>query len=90
MTLTEAVKKAGHLDLFSGSRGAAKALARRSGRFVLTFDILHLSDEDLLDDNVRTAASRGCIFDTYRRTSLLEFFSSGQASVSYSRETGGY
>lgn len=54
MTLKEAVKKAGHLDLFSGSRGAAKALARRSGRFVLTFDILHSADENLLDDNVRS------------------------------------
>lgn len=38
----------GHLDLFSGSRTAAAALARQTGRWVLTFDILHAETEDLL------------------------------------------
>ena len=38
----------GHLDLFSGSRTAAAALARESGRWVLTFDIQHSQQEDLL------------------------------------------
>lgn len=39
----------GHLDLFSGARGAAKALAAASGSWVLTFDINHSSAENLLD-----------------------------------------
>ena len=43
----------GHLDLFSGSRGLAKQLARSTGRFVLTFDIKHSATEDLLSDEVQ-------------------------------------
>ena len=43
------LQRPGHLDLFSGSRTAAAALARQSGRWVLTFDILHSPTEDLLD-----------------------------------------
>lgn len=43
----------GHLDLFSGSRGAARALANKSGRWVLCYDILHDSREDLLDLQVQ-------------------------------------
>ena len=39
----------GHLDLFSGSRRAAVALARQTKRWVLCFDILHSPKEDLLD-----------------------------------------
>ncbi len=49
----EALTERGHLDLFSGSRGAARALCRRSGRFVLTFDIEHSASEDLLDSGLR-------------------------------------
>ena len=47
------LQKPGHLDLFSGSRGAARALARRTGRWVLTFDIAHSPTENLLDADVR-------------------------------------
>lgn len=43
----------GHLDLFSGSRGAARALAEESGRWVLTFDIKHSQSEDLLQPTVQ-------------------------------------
>ena len=52
-SLAECLTKAGHLDLFSGSRGAARALARRTGRFALTFDIAHSAAEDLLDGTVQ-------------------------------------
>ena len=44
----QAFKYAGHLDLFSGAKGAAKALVQTTGRWVLTFDILHSPTEDLL------------------------------------------
>lgn len=57
-TLVEALALPGHLDIFSGSRGAAKALAARSGRFVLTFDILHSASENLLDQSVRSRIER--------------------------------
>ena len=42
------LEKAGHLDLFSGSRSAARALAEESGSWVLTFDTKHSANEDLL------------------------------------------
>ena len=58
LTLDQAIQRKGHLDIFSGSRGAAKALAMRSGRFVLTFDTLHSASEDLLDDAVRNKIER--------------------------------
>ena len=48
-TAAEIFDKPGHLDLFSGCRGAAKALAKRSGRWVLCFDLKHSAAEDLLD-----------------------------------------
>ena len=44
----------GHLDLFSGSRRAALALARQTKRWVLCFDILHSPKEDLLDSQVQS------------------------------------
>ena len=48
--LLSAVKnKPGHLDLFSGCRVAAKELADTTGRWVLTYDLLHDPSEDLLD-----------------------------------------
>ena len=51
--LEELLRKPGHLDLFSGSRGAAKALAQRSGRWAVTFDYSHSPTENLLDLEVR-------------------------------------
>ena len=47
------LKLPGHLDLFSGSRRAAIALARQTKRWVLCFDILHSPKEDLLDPVVQ-------------------------------------
>ena len=38
----------GWLDLFSGSRGFAKALAAAAPCWVLCFDVCHAEDEDLL------------------------------------------
>ena len=39
----------GYLDLFSGERGAARALARLSRSWVLCFDLAHDASEDLSD-----------------------------------------
>ena len=50
----EALHYRGALDLFSGSRGLARALARHHHCWVLTYDILHDSAEDLLDDLVQS------------------------------------
>eukprot|EP00438_Fugacium_kawagutii_P007238 Skav211558 [mRNA] locus=scaffold2228:116375:121024:+ [translate_table: standard] len=65
-TLEELRHYKGHLDLFSGSRGAAKALAKKTGCWVLTYDILHSASEDLLDPSVRQAIERmiseGCFW----------------------------
>lgn len=47
------LRQKGHLDLFSGQRGAARALAERTGTWVLTFDIKHGPSEDLLQASVR-------------------------------------
>ena len=47
----DVIQRPGHLDLFSGCRGAAKALARRTGKWVLCFDLKHSSAEDLLDES---------------------------------------
>ena len=56
--------KPGHLDLFSGCRVAAQELANRSGRWVLTYDVLHSPTEDLLDEQVqrhiRAMIEAGC------------------------------
>eukprot|EP00438_Fugacium_kawagutii_P029903 Skav200720 [mRNA] locus=scaffold2650:194332:201147:- [translate_table: standard] len=43
----------GHLDLFSGSRNAARALAEQTGSWVLTYDIKHHRSEDLLNSHVQ-------------------------------------
>ena len=51
--LEELLKWQGHLDLFSGKRGAAKALAEATGQWVLTFDIAHHASENLLDQKVQ-------------------------------------
>ncbi|CAE7208765.1 unnamed protein product [Symbiodinium microadriaticum] len=45
----EALQHPGYLDLYSGSRGVAHALAEASGTWVLTFDFARSSLEDLLD-----------------------------------------
>ena len=48
----------GHLDLFSGAKGFARALANTTGRWVLTYDLSHDVTEDLLDPHVqKTIAS---------------------------------
>ena len=49
----DCLAKPGHLDLFSGCRIAAKELARKTGRWVLTYDILHSPQENLLDELVQ-------------------------------------
>ena len=43
----------GWLDLFSGSRGLAKALARAAPCWILCYDLLHGEDEDLLSLTVQ-------------------------------------
>lgn len=58
LTLQECFRRGpGHLDLFSGSRGLAKQLARATGRFVLTFDIKHSESENLEDQPLRCRLS---------------------------------
>ena len=51
--LDDVMQYPGHLDLFSGCRVAAKELAERSGRWVLTYDVLHSPAENLLDSDVQ-------------------------------------
>lgn len=48
----------GHLDLFSGSRRAARALAEKSGTWVLTFDLMHSWKEDLLQPEVQNLLTK--------------------------------
>ena len=55
--LNTLLDKPGHLDLFSGCRVAAQELANRTGRWVLTYDILHSPEEDLLDAEVQRQIS---------------------------------
>ena len=43
------LSRKGFLDLYSGSFGVARALARRSGCWVLTFELLRDASEDLLE-----------------------------------------
>ena len=54
----EIFKLPGHLDLFSGSRSAARAQAEASGRWVLTFDLAHSAKEDLLNRDLQSLLSR--------------------------------
>ena len=54
----EILKFSGHLDLFSGSRSAARAQAEASGRWVLTFDLAHSADEDLLNRDLQKLLSQ--------------------------------
>ena len=62
--LSELLAKPGHLDLFSGCRVAAQELANRSGRWVLTYDVLHSPTENLLDtkiqDQIHAMVDAGC------------------------------
>eukprot|EP00438_Fugacium_kawagutii_P011481 Skav211699 [mRNA] locus=scaffold1535:189530:207134:+ [translate_table: standard] len=53
-SLEEVIGLSGHLDLFSGSRGAAKALANRTGRWVLCYDLSHAARENLLDPVIQS------------------------------------
>lgn len=54
----------GVLDLFSGSRGLARALARHLNTWVLTYDILHGPGQDLLAEEtqaeVQNLVAAGC------------------------------
>lgn len=56
--LDDVIHLPGHLDLFSGCRVAAKELAERSGRWVLTYDLAHSPAEDLLDETVQSTIWR--------------------------------
>ena len=49
----ECVARSGYLDLFSGSGGVAKELARLSGRWVLSYDIVNSPEQDLLKPEVQ-------------------------------------
>ena len=44
----------GFIDLYSGERGAAKALHQISGRWVISFDIIYGANQDLNDPVVRS------------------------------------
>ena len=50
--------QAGHLDLFSGCRIAARKLAQRTGKWVLCFDVKHNPSEDLLDRELQSQLER--------------------------------
>lgn len=50
----ESLQRSGALDLFSGSRGLARSLARHAGTWALTFDIAHDPKQDLLAASVQT------------------------------------
>ncbi|CAE7331417.1 unnamed protein product, partial [Symbiodinium sp. CCMP2456] len=52
-TRAEALQRPGYLDLYSGSRGVAHALAEKSGTWVLTFDYARSASEDLLDPQLQ-------------------------------------
>ena len=69
----------GHLDLFSGSRTAAAALARQSGRWVLTFDIQHSASEDLLDPQTQT------LIEQLLREGAVLSLTAGPVCASFSR-----
>lgn len=54
MDLESALTFHGHLAIFSGSRGAAKALANRTGRWVLCYDLKHSDRENFLSSEIQT------------------------------------
>eukprot|EP00438_Fugacium_kawagutii_P001255 Skav223451 [mRNA] locus=scaffold350:925896:940241:- [translate_table: standard] len=53
VSLETALQFPGHCDLFSGSRGAARALAAKTGRWVLCYDIKNSPREDLLSSAIQ-------------------------------------
>lgn len=59
-TLEDVIHLQGHLDLFSGSRVAARAQAKATGRWVLTFDLKHSPDENLLDEGLQQKLESLC------------------------------
>ena len=73
------LKLPGHLDLFSGSRRAAIALARQTKRWVLCYDILHSANEDLLDPRVQNE------LDTMLRAGCFLSLTGGPVCSSFSR-----
>ena len=64
-TLDDISHLPGHLDLFSGSRGAARALANRTGRWVLCYDLKHSPREDLLDQKVQAEIGELILADVF-------------------------
>ena len=46
-------RRAGFLDLYSGESGVARALSRKLGVWVLTFDYTHGEDQNLLDERTQ-------------------------------------
>ncbi|CAE7711939.1 unnamed protein product [Symbiodinium sp. CCMP2592] len=68
----------GWLDLFSGSRGFAKELARAAPCWILCYDVLHGSDEDLLDCDVQKPIKQ------LLEGGAFEGFSAGPVCASFS------
>ena len=69
----------GHLDLFSGAKGFARALANATGRWILTYDLCHDVTEDLLDPQVQKT-----IADMVRGRAFLSI-TAGPVCASFSR-----
>lgn len=59
-------KQRGFLDLYSGAAGVARALAKRYGVWVLSFEYEHCPSEDLLEpstqDYIMTMINAGCFY----------------------------
>ncbi|CAK9099077.1 unnamed protein product [Durusdinium trenchii] len=69
----------GALDLFSGSRGLAKSLARHTQNWVLTYDIAHDPRQDLLDPSVQAE------LDALVQRKCFRLLSAGPVCSSFSR-----
>ena len=68
----------GWLDLFSGSRGLAKAMARVAPCWILCYDLLHSQDEDLLSYKAQQEILRLIRVEAFRG------FSAGPVCSSFS------
>lgn len=69
----------GALDLFSGSRGLAKSLARHTQNWALTYDIAHDPRQDLLDPSVQAE------LDALVQRKCFRLLSAGPVCSSFSR-----
>ena len=62
---SECSARSGYIDLFSGSGGVCRELCRLTGRWVVSYDIIHSSSEDLLkpvvQDEVLSLIDSGAI-----------------------------